>query len=44
MKRSFDFPDRLYERLKAMAEKKGITVSALVKLICSEYLDREERK
>lgn len=43
MIRSLNIPDKLYERLKAMAEKKGITVSALIKLICSEYLDREEK-
>jgi len=37
-------PDGLYKRLQEMAEKKGITVSALIKLACSEYLEREELK
>ena len=44
MKRSIDIPDRLYERLQDMAEKKGITVAALIKLACSEYLEKEEKK
>lgn len=44
MKRSMDFPDDLMKRLKKMASKKGITVSALVKLACSEYLEKEEKK
>lgn len=44
MIRSMSFPQNLYDRLQAMAEKKGITVSALVKLACSEYLEREEKQ
>lgn len=42
LKRSLDIPDDLYKRLQEMAKKKGITVAALIKLACSEYLSREE--
>lgn len=44
MKRSLDIPDKLYMRLQAMAEKKGLSVAALIKLACSEYLEKEEKK
>ena len=44
MNRSINIPDELYARLKAMAEKKGVTVSAVIKMACVEYLDREEKK
>ena len=43
LKRSIDIPDNLYKRLQAMAEIKGISVAALIKLACSEYLSREEK-
>lgn len=29
----------LYDKLKAIAAKKNISVSSLVRMICSEYLD-----
>ena len=44
MKRSLDIPDELYKRLQDMAKIKGITIAALIKLACSEYLQREESK
>jgi predicted transcriptional regulator len=44
LKRSLDFPDNLYKALQEMAKKKGITTAALIKLACSEYLEREEKK
>jgi len=44
MKRSVDLSDEFLARLKAMAEKKGVTVSAIIKMACKEYLDREEQK
>lgn len=44
MKRSIDFPDQLIERLKEMAEIKGVTTSAIIKIACSEYLEKEEKK
>lgn len=44
MKRSIDFPDELLEKLQALAERKFVNVSVLVKIACSEYLEREEKK
>jgi predicted DNA-binding protein len=44
MKRSLDIPDDLYKRLIDMAKIKGITPAALIKLACSEYLQKEEQK
>lgn len=42
MKRSLDIPDKLYDKLKEKAEKKGITVAALIKLACSEWLENQK--
>ena len=44
MKRSLDIPDDLYERLQEMSKRKGITVAALIKLACSEYIEKENKK
>jgi len=44
LKRSVDLPEKLNQRLKALAEKKGVTVSAVIKMACVEYLDKEEKK
>ena len=33
-------PSELYERLKKEATKKNISLAALVRMICSEYLDK----
>ncbi len=33
-------PKELYDRLKQEAEKKNISLASLVRLICSEYLDK----
>lgn len=33
-------PSELYERLKKEAEKKNISLAALVRIICSEYFDK----
>jgi len=44
LKRSLDIPDKLNERLVKMAEQKSITVAAVIKIACTEYLDREEKK
>lgn len=32
-------PKELYEKLKAVADKKNISISALVRMICSEYFE-----
>lgn len=44
MKRSIDFPDELYAKIQEMAKRKGISAAALIKLACSEYIEREEKK
>lgn len=44
MKRSLYIPDTLYNKLQEIAEKKGITVSALIKIACSDYIEKEEKK
>ncbi|WP_241426633.1 ribbon-helix-helix protein, CopG family [Dysosmobacter acutus] len=33
-------PSELYERLKKEAERKNISLAALVRMICSEYFDK----
>lgn len=33
-------PEDLYDALKAEAEKKNISLASLIRLICSEYLDK----
>lgn len=33
-------PSELYEKLKAEAKKKNISLAAMVRLICSEYFDK----
>ncbi|MCH5165650.1 MAG: hypothetical protein J1G01_04545 [Clostridiales bacterium] len=33
-------PKELYDRLKQEADKKNISLASLVRLICSEYLDK----
>ena len=44
MIRSLNIPDAMLERLKVLAEKKGVTVSAVIKMAIMEYLEREEKK
>ena len=34
-------PTTLYERLKAEAEKKNISLASMVRLICSEYFENK---
>lgn len=34
-------PTELYEKLKKEAEKKNISLASLVRMICSEYFDKE---
>lgn len=33
-------PSELYEKLKAEAKRKNISLAAMVRLICSEYFDK----
>lgn len=44
LKRSLDIPDSLYKRLQELADKKCISVAAIIKIACAEYLEREEKK
>jgi len=39
--RNIKFPDELYERLKAIAKQKGLTVSAIIKIACDEYATKQ---
>ena len=44
MKRTLNIPDDLYAKIQEMAKRKGITVSALINLACSEYIEQQEQK
>ena len=44
MVRSINFSDELYERLQKIAKDKEISISALIKMACKEYVVREERQ
>ena len=44
MKYSIHIPDDLYSKLKEAAKKKNITVAALIKLLCSEFTEKENKK
>lgn len=44
MVRSINIPDNLYEKLQQLATKKSITVAALIKIACSEYVEKELKK
>ena len=41
--RNIIFPDELYNKLKDIAKRKGLTVSAIIKIACDEYAKREEK-
>ena len=34
-------PSKLYEQLKAEAEKKNVSLASIGRLICSEYFDKK---
>ena len=44
MKISIDIKQEMHAEFKQMAEKKGITLSALIKLATKEYIERENKK
>lgn len=44
IKRSVDFPEELLERIKKVAESKGVTPSTIIKMACKEFVDREEKQ
>ena len=35
-------PTELYEKLKKEAEKKSISLASIVRLICSEYFEKQD--
>lgn len=37
-------PVEMYEKLKAQAKRKSIPLSSMVRLICSEYLEKENER
>lgn len=42
MKRSIYFPDDLYNRLEKLAAQKNISVASLIRLIVTEYINKQE--
>lgn len=36
-------PSELYEKLKAEAKRKNISLASVVRLICSEYFDKQKK-
>ena len=43
MKRSIDIPDTLYEKLIQIAKEQCISVAAVIKIACSDYIKKYER-
>jgi hypothetical protein len=37
------FPDLLYESLKTIAESKNISLAAVVKIACSDYIEKIQK-
>jgi len=35
-------PSELYDKLKKAAKEKNISLAALIRMICTEYLDKEK--
>lgn len=44
MVRSINIPDDMYAKLKNLADKKSISVAAIIKIACSEYIEKEQKK
>jgi post-segregation antitoxin (ccd killing protein) len=44
VKRSLHIPFELYSELQEEAKKLNITVSTLIKIACSEYIDKAKKK
>ena len=41
--RNIVFPDELYEMLKALAKEKGVSIAAIIKIACDEYVKKESK-
>ena len=39
--RNVQFPDELYQKLRELAEKKGVSISAIIKIACDEYIKNQ---
>jgi predicted DNA-binding protein len=39
--RSIDFTDEVYSRMKDLSKNEGVSVSAIIKVACAEYVTRE---
>lgn len=42
--RTIVLPDDMYSKLKSLAEEKGLSVAAIIKIACSEYIEKEAKK
>jgi predicted DNA-binding protein len=36
-------PSELYQQLQEEAKRKGLSVAALIRMVCSEYLESEKK-
>lgn len=45
IKKQISFPEKMYEDLEVLSKKKGINnINALVRIACTEYMEREVSK
>lgn len=42
--RTIVLPDEMYSNLKELADKKGLSIAAIIKIACSEYIEKEAKK
>lgn len=42
--RTVKFPEKLYQELQEAADKKNITMASIIRIACSEYIEREKQK
>ena len=40
---NMQMPKELYDKLKVLAKKKNISLSSLVKIITTEYIEKEDK-
>lgn len=41
--RNITLPDTIYEKLRAIAKEKGLSIAAIIKIACGEYVERHEK-
>jgi len=44
LKRTVTFQEDIYAKLEIIAKEKGLPVSAIIKIACSEYIEKEQNK